>query len=38
MKTNIKFYFKIITTWLFVGIPLIWGVVQTIIKSLALFK
>ena len=24
--------------WLFVGIPLIWGVSQTFIKALALFK
>jgi len=27
----------LIFAWLFVGIPLIWGVTQTIIKSLALF-
>jgi hypothetical protein len=24
--------------WLFVGIPLVWGVAQTFIKALALFK
>lgn len=24
--------------WLFVGIPLLWGVSQTFIKALALFK
>lgn len=27
----------IITTWLFVGVPLAWGVTQSIIKSMALF-
>jgi len=25
-------------SWLFVGIPLAWGVYQTILKSMALFK
>ena len=25
-------------SWLFVGIPLVWGVSQTFIKALALFK
>ena len=24
--------------WLYVGIPLAWGVTQTVIKSIALFK
>ena len=24
--------------WLFVGVPLVWGVSQTFIKALALFK
>lgn len=24
--------------WLFVGLPLLWGVAQTIVKSLALFQ
>jgi hypothetical protein len=28
----------LILAWLFVGIPIAWGVTQTIIKSLALFK
>ena len=28
---------KMILAWLFVGIPLLWGISQTIIKSLALF-
>ncbi len=28
---------KLVIAWLFVGIPLIWGVTQTLIKSLALF-
>ena len=25
-------------SWLYVGIPLAWGVVQTVLKSVALFK
>lgn len=29
---------KLAVAWLFVGIPLIWGVSQTFIKALALFK
>jgi hypothetical protein len=28
----------ILFAWLFVGIPLAWGVTQTIIKSMALFQ
>ena len=32
-----KMDMKLLAAWLFVGIPLIWGVVQTLIKSLALF-
>jgi hypothetical protein len=28
----------LIVSWLFVGIPLIWGVTQTLIKSMALFR
>jgi hypothetical protein len=27
----------LIFSWLFVGVPLVWGVVQTLIKSMALF-
>jgi hypothetical protein len=27
----------LVFTWLFVGLPLAWGVVQTLIKSMALF-
>ena len=27
----------LIFSWLFVGIPLAWGVMQTLIKSMALF-
>jgi hypothetical protein len=27
----------LIFAWLFVGLPLAWGVVQTLIKSMALF-
>jgi len=30
--------FLIALAWLFVGIPLAWGVSQTILKSLALFQ
>lgn len=29
---------KLIFAWLFVGAPLIWGVTQTLIKSMALFR
>ncbi len=29
---------KRIVAWLFVGIPLVWGVWQVVVKSLALFK
>jgi hypothetical protein len=28
----------LIFAWLFVGIPLIWGVAQTLIKSMVLFR
>jgi len=28
----------LVIAWLFVGIPLVWGVSQTFIKALALFK
>jgi len=28
----------LVVAWLFVGVPLIWGVSQTFIKALALFK
>ncbi len=28
----------IVFAWLFVGLPLLWGVSQTVQKSLALFK
>ncbi len=27
----------LVFSWLFVGVPLAWGVVQTLIKSMALF-
>jgi hypothetical protein len=27
----------LVFSWLFVGLPLAWGVVQTLIKSMALF-
>lgn len=30
--------FQVILAWLFVGLPLIWGVLQTLEKSLALFQ
>jgi hypothetical protein len=29
---------RLIVSWLWVGIPLAWGVSQTIIQSLALFR
>jgi len=29
---------KITVAWLVVGLPLLWGVSQTFVKSLALFK
>lgn len=29
---------SVILAWLFVGVPLAWGVSQTFIKALALFK
>lgn len=32
-----KFDLRMPIAWLFVGIPLLWGVIQTLIKSLALF-
>jgi hypothetical protein len=28
----------LVFAWLFVGLPLIWGVVQTTLKALALFR
>jgi hypothetical protein len=27
----------LIFSWLFVGVPLVWGVLQTLLKALALF-
>ncbi len=29
---------KLVASWLFVGIPAVWGVAQVIVKSMALFK
>ncbi|WP_191906378.1 MFS transporter small subunit [Hymenobacter baengnokdamensis] len=29
---------SVILAWLFVGVPLVWGVSQTFIKALTLFK
>lgn len=29
---------RLILSWVFVSIPIIWGVVQSLIKSLELFK
>jgi len=29
---------KLVLAWLFVGIPLTWGVIQTLINSLKLFQ
>jgi len=37
MSTKTKDYIRIALAWLFVGVPLLWGVLQTIEKSLALF-
>jgi hypothetical protein len=28
----------LVFAWLFVGLPLVWGVVQTILKAMALFR
>jgi len=28
----------LVASWIFVGIPMTWGVYQTILKSLALFR
>lgn len=37
MSNNETSSVRVILSWLFVGIPLIWGVFQTIGKSMALF-
>jgi hypothetical protein len=29
---------KVVIAWLFVGIPLLWGVLQTLSNAMALFK
>ena len=29
---------RLVLAWIFVGVPLIWGVTQTILKAAALFK
>ena len=29
---------RLTVAWLFVGIPLLWGVSQVVVKSMALFK
>jgi hypothetical protein len=29
---------RLVLGWIFVGVPLIWGVTQTILKAAALFK
>ncbi|MCC3159790.1 hypothetical protein LJ737_21290 [Hymenobacter sp. 15J16-1T3B] len=29
---------KVALAWLYVGVPLLWGITQTFIKALALFK
>jgi hypothetical protein len=28
----------LILSWIFVGVPAVWGVAQTVLKSLALFR
>jgi hypothetical protein len=35
MNTNTP---RLIVSWLFVGIPLAWGVWQVVVKSMALFQ
>jgi hypothetical protein len=37
MKKEKKFDLRVVLAWMFVGIPLLWGISQTLIKSLALF-
>jgi hypothetical protein len=37
-KNDNGFSLKVILAWLFVGLPLIWGISQTILKSMALFN
>lgn len=37
MTTQNKQATRVVLSWLFVGLPLIWGVLQTVEKSLALF-
>jgi hypothetical protein len=29
---------RLVLAWIFVGVPLVWGVVQTALKAAALFK
>lgn len=29
---------KLVASWLFVGVPAAWGIAQVIVKSLALFR
>jgi hypothetical protein len=29
---------RLVFAWIFVGVPLIWGVTQTVLKAAALFK
>ncbi|MEM1215376.1 MAG: oxalate:formate antiporter [Bacteroidota bacterium] len=38
MAQNESSSLKVILAWLFVGLPLVWGVSQTIVKSLTLFQ
>jgi hypothetical protein len=35
---NGKINLRLMVAWIFVGIPLLWGVTQTLIKSFALFQ
>ena len=42
-KTELKVHngpldVRLVVAWLFVGVPLLWGITQTILKSLALFR
>ena len=36
--TGLPNWLKLLVSWMFVGIPLVWGITMTVIKSLALFR
>jgi len=37
-NTDKRKLLPVVMAWMFVGIPLLWGVSQTLVKALALFK